>query len=179
MLSISENLYSATTEIHHTAQKHPFGKRLAAGNISVQEWADWLDIHALAYGALDPYLPQCLKRSHDIALDLLAVLPVKPNRSDSFVEFLGSLNGIGDLMGAAYTLVGANLRGGQVMKGRLESKGFVVNHTDFTPDEIQEGEGWLKAIRATPEIAEAAKKTFWALYQVMDEIEARAKAVQE
>jgi len=174
---VTENLYSATTEIHHTAQKHPFGKRLAAGNITLQEWADWLDIHALAYAALDPYLPQCLKRSHDLALDLLAVLPIVPNRSESFVKFLSEATDIQTLMGAAYTVVGANLRGGQVMKGRLESKGFVVNHTDFTPEELQEGEGWLKAIRATPEIAEASKATFWALYQVMNEIEERSKDI--
>lgn len=175
---VNENLYSATTEIHHTAQKHPFGKRLAAGNITHQEWADWLDIHTLAYAALDPYLPPCLKRSHDLALDLLAVLPVRPIRSETFVKFLSELKDVQSLMGAAYTIVGANLRGGQVMKGRLESKGFVVNHTDFSQDEIREGEAWLKAIRATPEIAGAAKATFWALYQVMNEIEERAKAVQ-
>ena len=167
------NLYGATTEIHHDAQKHPFGKRLSAAKISIQEYADWIGAHAQIYKVLDTYLPPCLKRSQDLLLDQLSLLPIVPHHSIAVEEFLSEVKTAADIGGLAYTIIGANLRGGQLIRKQLEVLGISCKYLDFSPENLEAGERWLKEMRSYPGAAAGAKRAFKAVVKVMDEIESR------
>jgi len=36
------SLYDATKDLHHACEAHALGGRMSKGNVTPQEWADWL-----------------------------------------------------------------------------------------------------------------------------------------
>ena len=36
------SLYEATKDLHHACEAHALGGRMSKGNVTPQEWADWL-----------------------------------------------------------------------------------------------------------------------------------------
>lgn len=166
------NLYDATKDLHHDAEKHPFGARMAAGEISKQEWADWLGAMQAIHLAIDPHLPPALQRGGALLLDLTRTLPVMPRVCWSARRFSGALDGPISIGGAAYILSGAHLRGGAVIRKRLEPLGMSCAHLRF--DQAREGNEWICALRDAPEVAPGARAAFGAIIEVMDEIQARA-----
>lgn len=170
------NLYEATLKTHHQAQVHPFGKRMAGGNISQQEWCDWLGAMAQLYQKLDTYLPPFLKRSPDLFLDLAQLLPLQAHRSKAVDDYIQSFSSPDDLKvigGLAYLMTGANLRGGQLIRKKLDPKGYPCNFMNFTTANQEEAENWLRKMREFSEFGESTNQAFEMLAAVMDEIEAR------
>ena len=164
------NLYHATTDLHHDAEKHPFGMRMAAGTLSRQEWTDWLGAMNQLHIVLDTYLPPSLKRAHDIHMDQLMMLPLEPMYSMAAEKLVNSLVQPEMIGGLCYILSGANLRGGQVIKRTLEPLGFPCNHLSFDKHDAVFANDWLKRLREATEVAEGAQKAFQGVISIMDEI---------
>lgn len=172
---MTPNLYHATTDLHHDAEKHPFGERMANGTITQQEWTDWLGAMSQIHLAIDPYLHPSLKRGHDVAMDLMMMLPLTPNYSTAAAEALTNLDQNPELIGGlCYILSGANLRGGQVIRRKLEPIGFPVHHLTFAPEDALPADRWLKKLRDATGVAGGAQDAFRAVLRVMDEIDARS-----
>lgn len=170
------NLYHATTNLHHDAEKHPFGERMLNGTLSRQEWTDWLGAMEQIHIALDPYLPPSLKRAHDLHMDLLMMLPLKPARSEAIEALTLDLIDPELIGGLSYVLSGANLRGGQVIRKRLSPLGFPCNHLSFDAMHVAPADNWLKRLRDAKALRDGAQQAFRAVLCVMDEINERALA---
>lgn len=170
------NLYHATTNLHHDAEKHPFGQRMAEGTLTRQEWVDWLGAMEQIHVALDPYLHPSLKRAHDIHMDQLMMLPLTPRHSEVADSIVKSLDNARLIGGLCYILSGANLKGGQVIRKKIEPLGFPCNHLTFAPEDASPADKWLKRLRDATELAEGAKAAFIGVLKVMDEIDQRNKA---
>jgi len=166
------NLYHATTDLHHDAEKHPFGVRMAEGTLSRQEWTDWLGAMGQLHLVLDPYLPPSLKRMHDLHMDQLLMLPLVPHYSLEAAETASRLCEPELIGGLAYILSGANLRGGQVIRKRLMPLGFPCHHLTFESD-ANAADAWLKKLREATELRVGAQEAFRAVLKIMDEIDAR------
>jgi len=165
------NLYDATTALHHDAESHPWGQRMAKGLIDRQEWADWLRAQAIVHAELDRHLPPCLQRSGELLLDMAVTLPAQGRDSLAARRFAKSLSGTTQIGGAAYIFCGAHLRGGAVIRKRLEPIGLSCAHLRFTF--AQEANDWLKAMREAAELATGAVAAFRAVIEVMNEIQAQ------
>lgn len=168
------NLYHATTDLHHDAEKHPFGQRMAAGTLTRQEWTDWLGAMSQLHVAVDPYLPPSLKRAHDIHMDQLMMLPLEPVFSEAAAEITSRLHNPELIGGLCYILSGANLRGGQAIKKTLEPKGFPCNHLTFENADAVPANNWLKRLRETEDLVPGAQAAFQGVLRIMDEIDRSA-----
>ena len=170
------NLYEATQNTHHQAQMHSFGKRMAGGNLTRQEWCDWIGALAQMYQHLDKYLPLSLRRSQDLFLDLAQLLPLEAHRSlavDNLIREFSLPDNLKLIGGLAYLLAGANLRGGQLVRKKMEVKGYPCNYLEFNSENHEVAEAWLRKMREFPEFSESTNRAFEVLIAVMDEIEAR------
>lgn len=165
------SLYEATRALHHQAEAHPFGARMAAGEITAQEWADWLGALAVIHAALDPHLPACLHRGRELALDRLA-LPEVSRPVQAAADFAFSLHSPASIGGAAYIFAGAHLRGGAVIRKRLEPLGLPCAHLRF--DQAREADEAIKALRGDLSLVPGAVAAFEAILAIMDEIGGRA-----
>lgn len=165
------SLYEATRDLHHEAEKHPFGGRMASGTLSVQEWADWLWAQKHVHEALDPHLPPSMQRGGALLLDLAMMLPLLPRPSTAAASFAHDLSSTPLIAGAAYVFGGAHLRGGAVIRKRLEPHGLPCAHLRF--DQAREANEWLTALRSAPGIEQGARAAFRSILSVMDEIEGR------
>ena len=167
-------LWEATRDLHHKAEGHPVAKRMVDGTITAQEWADWLHAHWLIHQAIDPHLPAHVRRTDALARDLLELLPIQPRWSlvaDGF-----ALNLRGDpvaIFGAAYLLIGAHRRGGQVIERAMRQHGvnLPANHIVF--EDPPAAELFVRYLREQVEFADGARRAFEVLYDVMGEIHAR------
>lgn len=170
------NLYEATQNTHHQAQLHNFGKKMANGTLTKQEWCDWIGALSQVYQKLDPYLPHFLRRSPDLFLDLAQLLPLEAHRSevvDNVIQEFTLPTNLKLIGGLAYLLVGANCRGGQIIRKKLEPRGYPCNHLNFTIENREAGENWLKRMREFPDFGETTNAAFNVLISLMDEIENR------
>lgn len=166
-------LWQATRDLHHQAEDHPLARAMIAGTITPQAWADWLQAHLTIQLALDPHLPLAVRRADTLALDLLALLPIKPHPSPAAAEFAASLTDMVAIFGAAYLTIGAHRRGGRVIEKALRAAGrdLPSRHTAF--DEGPAAEAFVKQLREIPDLAPGARRAFAALTAVMDEIVTR------
>lgn len=167
------DLYEATRDLHHSAEQHPFGARMAVGEIEMQEWADWLQAMVRLHLALDPYLPPCLQRGGALMLDVACLLPVEGRPSPVADAFAATLPGNPmRTAGAAYILCGAHLRGGAVIRRRLQPQGLPCTHLRY--EHAREANNWLSALRGADATAPGARSAFQAIIGIMDEIQGRA-----
>ena len=171
------NLYEATKALHHDAESHPWGQRMAKGLIGRQEWADWLRAQAIVHAELDLHLPPCLQRSGELLLDMSVTLPAQGRDNLAARRFAKSLSGTMLIGGAAYIFCGAHLRGGAVIRKRLEPIGYSCAHLRF--GFAQEANDWLKALREANELAPGAVGAFRAVIEIMGEIEAQNALVAQ
>jgi len=161
------NLYEATKDMHHACEAHSVGGRMSKGNVTSQEWADWLWAFRCLHAVVDPNLPTHMSRDLLLAADL-SVLP-RANHSKAATEFAYELM-TQDITGAAYVLHGAHRSGGRVLAPILVKRGLPCNHIAYLhPDEVQD---WVRNTRNKVEVTEQARNTFKCLLAVMDEIEA-------
>ena len=166
------NLYDATTELHHTAEQHSFGSRMALGELSADEWAGWLHSLLVVHVALDAHLPGCVSRAETLADDYLAsggVVPPAPAARQYASELATASEET--VLGAAYIFCGAHLRGGAVIRKRLEPKGIQCDHLRFG-DQAREADQFLKSLRERPELAEAAREAFRRVIGIMGDLDA-------
>jgi heme oxygenase len=162
-------LYTATADLHHACEAHAVGQRMAAGTISPQEWADWLEAFRLIHLVVDQPLPAHFRREALFRADL-ALLPA-PRLGDAAFRFSLGLRTPEALDGAAYVLHGAHRRGGAMLAARMAKSGLPTAHVLYPfPSAVED---WIKAARGRAELAAPARATFAALLAVMDEIEGR------
>ena len=166
-------LWQATRDLHHQAEDHPLARAMIAGTITPQAWTDWLQAHLTIQLALDPHLPPAVRRADALALDLLALLPIKAHPSPAAEEFAATLTDTVAIFGAAYLTIGAHRRGGRVIEKALREAGrdLPSRHTSF--DDGPAAEAFVKQLREIPDLAPGARRAFVALSAVMDEIVAR------
>ena len=148
---------------------------MANGTMSRQEWADWIGAMLQIHLAIDPYLHPSLKRSHDLQMDLISMLPVKPRHSKAADDIVSALDNTELIGGLCYVLSGANLRGGQVIRKTIAPLGFPVNHLKFERDEAAQGDKWLKKLREAVELNQGCIDAFKGALSIMDEIESNSK----
>jgi hypothetical protein len=174
----NQTLFKATVKLHHDAELHPFGAAMSSGELSEQQWADWLGAMLQIYVALDPYLPPFIQRAKDLFVDLLdlsnrEIYPEHSIVAEEVVHLIKSNpSDMGIIAGLSYILSGANLRGGQVIRKILEKKGYVCNHLTFSDDDRIEAEKWLDTLRSTKGqvIIDGSKKAFEDVIALMDEL---------
>jgi hypothetical protein len=167
-------LWEATRDLHHKAEGHPLAQRMVDGTVTAQEWCDWLHAHWLIHQAIDPHLPAHVRRTDALARDLLELLPHNPNWSPTADAFAASLRGDpAGIFGAAYLLVGAHRRGGQVIERAMRNKGvnLPANHIVF--EDPAASELFVRDLRERVDLATGARNAFEVLFAVMGEIEAR------
>jgi len=170
------SLYDRTKSVHHDAEEHPFGKRMAHGDITLPEWADWLGAMQQVHLWLDPFLPPFLQRGGTLTFDLAQTLPTEPRDVSASHHFMASMpTGPVKVGGAAYVLTGAHLRGGAVIRKRLIPKGFPCNHLRFHEPKL--ANDWIVALREAPYLEPGAHAAFESIIAIMDEIEGKTAGV--
>lgn len=166
-------LWEATRDLHHEAESHPVAVRMVDGTITPQEWADWLHAHWTIHLALDPNLPEHLRRAPSLARDLMDLLPAVPHPSPTAEKYAKNLGDAASIFGAAYLLIGAHRRGGQVIERAMWKHGVRLPASHIVFDDPKAAEIFIKVLREKVELAPGARRAFGVLHEVMDEIEAR------
>ena len=167
MANQAVTLYDATKDLHHACEAHPVGGRMSKGNVSPQEWADWLWAFRCLHSVIDLQLPDHMSRDALLCCDLSVLPTARP--SPAALAFAASLVGC-DVTGAAYVLHGAHRSGGRVMAPILSKRGLPCAHIVYREQEATKT--WIVAAR-TMDCVDLARATFNCLLCVMDEIDAR------
>ena len=168
-------LWEATRDLHHRAESHPVAIRMVDGSITASEWADWLHAHWLIHQAIDPHLPAHVRRTDALARDLLELLPIQPRRSPVADKFASNLRGDPvAIFGAAYLLIGAHRRGGQVIERAMRQHGINLPANHIVFEDPPAAELFVRYLREKVELADGARRAFMVLYHVMDEIKERS-----
>ena len=163
----NEPLYVGTKELHHACEQHPVGAAMSRGDINEQWWVDWLSALYFIHLAVDPDVPEPLRRTNQVATDIggCKMFP-RPNLA---VQRLHR-----DLLknpelreGAYYVITGAHLMGGQVM--RVTMKGRLPDSHLHIDDRKHWIELW-SPLRKREDLVEEARAVFQALLYIMDEI---------
>ena len=165
------DLRELTRELHHAAEQHPFGTKMSNGDVTTQEWADWVASLRCVHTVLDPNLPPSLDRRGELLLDLGLLLPDCGAPSLAADRFASTLTKPDRVIGAAYIFMGAHLRGGAVIRKRLEPKGLPCNHLRFA--QAKEANDYIVALRDISHAAAGATAAFEAIIAIMDELASR------
>lgn len=159
------SLYACTRDLHHACERHPFGARLSRGEISPQEYADWLASLQALHMAIDQLCPAHMHRFPGFSADAVQLLqhfavvgrPSIASRSPC----LG--------YGAAYVLHGAHRTGGQIMRATMTAKGFPTWHL-YYPDH-RGAKRFVDDLRDRSDVTAGARATFDTLLATMDEVQ--------
>lgn len=165
-------LRDATRDLHYACEAHPLGQRMVQGEVTAQEWADWLMAFFALHLVVDPILPRHMARGYLLQADLGwlrtehgIVGPREPVAAKGFAALLDSDT---DKLGAAYVLHGAHRKGGPVLRKRLSMLGLPSAHTHY--HRPADADRLVKDLAQQAELVPAARGTFGALLQAMDEI---------
>ena len=161
------SLYDATKDLHHACEAHPLGSRMSKGNVTPQEWADWLWAFKCLHSVVDLQLPDHMSRDALLGCDLSILPTARPSKVA--LAFAESLAGC-DVTGAAYVLHGAHRSGGRVMAPILSKRGLPCAHITYRDQAA--AKAWVVDAR-TKDCVDLARATFKCLLYVMDEIDAR------
>jgi len=165
---VTMNLRDLTRDLHHAAEAHPFGTRMSQGDITRQEWADWLASLRCVHTKLDAHLPPFLDRRGQILLDLGMLLPINGTPAKAANDLSWVSDSVSSIIGTAYIFGGAHLRGGAVMRKRLEPLGFPCSHLRY--DQAKEANDYIVSLRDISHAADGATKAFNMIIRIMDEI---------
>lgn len=167
------SLFELTKPMHHACEQHPVGQRMAKGDVTRQEWADWLWAFRTLHGVIDRILPYYFWREEQLTIDL-AKLPYA-NPSAAALRFAADMVDENPI-GACYVLHGAHRSGGRMMAPILTAKGLPCFHIQYVAQaDVQD---WIKATRPRTEFSTQAIYTFECLLEVMDEIKLRSRLQQ-
>lgn len=170
-----ESLREASRDLHHACEAHPLGQRMVKGEVTPQEWADWLAAFWVLHDVVDPILPRHMARGYLLQADLGWLRTehgiVGPRELETPRGFAALLESDTDKLGAAYVLHGAHRKGGPVLRKTLSLIGLPSAHTHY--DRPADADRTVNDLAAQPDLTAAARETFAALLRVMDEIEAR------
>lgn len=161
-------LYDATKDMHHACEEHPVGGRMSKGNVTPQEWADWLWAFRCLHSVVDQSLPAHMARDGLLNADLSVLPAARP--SAAALTFAASLVGH-DVTGAAYVLHGAHRSGGRVMAPILVKRGLPCGHISYV--ESAKAKDWIAQARTQVHFTPSARETFGCLLAIMDEIKER------
>jgi hypothetical protein len=168
------NLYDATTEVHHDAESSDFGKLIKNGELTKQQYADWLFVQFTVHSVIDAYLPSAARRLPQLYLDMADLSEVAYKGSESLMELMKPLyEGEPTSLyvgGLCYVFTGAHLRGGPQNRKSLEKVGLPCRHLRFNPEDAKKADEYLKELRDMVQFAESAKEVFRKVLSVMDEI---------
>ena len=169
-------LWEATREWHHACEEHSIGQLMTKGQITPQQWADWLYGFYEIHVAVDRKLNTNMDRRDKFQKDfdyLYEQYGVRPSFSAAASKFRDELlvGSEKDLMGAAYVIHGAHRRGGAMLRKKMEQLGLPCLHTLY--DDPKDAEAFVKKVSEDVSLSEAAVKCFETLYEVMNEIEKR------
>lgn len=162
-------LWSGTRELHHACEQHSVGQRMLAGQVSPQEWADWLAAYYVIHLVIDQYLPPHFAREKYLREDFKALPP--PHLPLAATHFAANLKNDLDVIGACYVLHAAHRRGGRAKAEIMRGAGLSTRHIEYERE--QEVELFVRSLRDREDLIEPAKAAFAAMLATMDEIEAR------
>jgi hypothetical protein len=164
-------LWESTRDLHHACEQHPIGSMMSAGTVSEQVWCDWLGALDTIHSEIDLWVPPYVQVSGELTLDLLDMLPLKPRHTMAADCFAASLNNVERACGAAYVLIGAHRRGGQMMERSFAKAGRTLPNRHVRFHNPDAAEAFVKHLRLKGVLTEAARDTFQCLLDVMDEIQ--------
>ena len=141
--------------------------------MSEQDWCDWLGVFHVLHMAIDPWVPPYAQVTGALTLDLIEMLPLTPTPVEAAKRFAATLDTAEKIGGAAYVLIGAHRRGGQVMERRFAEAGrtLPLRHVRF--HDPATAELFVKELRLRGELADTARATFQCLLDAMEEIHTR------
>lgn len=171
---MGKELFESTRHLHHACEEHPVGAAMSAGEVTPQVWCDWLGVMHAIHMELDRWLPPYAQVAGNLTLDLIDMLPLRPRErpvrlAQDFARCITTADMAG---GAAYVLVGAHRRGGQVIRRRLKEGGRDLpdRHVDFADPTATEL--FVRALRDKADLSVGAVATFDVLLRCMDAIRA-------
>ena len=163
------SLREATKDYHHAAERHPVGAAMADGTISEQWWADWLGALFIVHSAIDPGLPEPLRRTPEIAADI-AALGVQPRLNHSAARYAQGMTEV-DREAATYVFTGAHLMGGAITARQVGER-LPTHHLQW--EDRQAVVKLWKPLRDRDDLADAACRAFAAVLEICEEVLAAA-----
>ena len=162
------NLHEATKHLHHAAEEHPFAISMLDGTIKDQHWCDWLEAMRMIHAAIDPYVPDYVKRAHTLQHDLMEMMPLVPNQFEVTKNFIKKLDNPVNIGGTAYILLGAHRRGGRVIEKSMKDKGLLLpnNHIHF--DDPSNSELYVRQLREYSHLKDGAELAFNTIIEIFD-----------
>jgi len=159
------SLKDATKTQHHAAERHPVGAAMADGTISPQWWADWLGALFIIHSAIDPFLPDSMRRTKQIAADL-AQLNVQPHLSQAAIKYVSDMSDK-KRQAATYVFTGAHLMGGAITAKAVGDR-LPTEHLQW--DNRKEVVQLWKPLRDRSDLAEESRGAFEAVLKICEEI---------
>ena len=163
-------LWESTRDLHHACEQHPIGATMSAGTVSEQVWCDWLEAMRVIHVAIDKWVPPYVQVSGELTLDLVDMLPLTPRPLLAAHALAASLTSPERACGAAYVLVGAHRRGGQMMERSFAKAGRSLPNRHVRFQDPAAAEAFVKALRLKGVLTSAARDTFQCLLDTMNEI---------
>lgn len=163
-------LWSGTRDLHHACERHVVGQRMLAGQVTPQEWADWLAAYYVVHLAIDPTLPPHFAREPYLRADFAALPP--PRLPLAATRYAAGLRGDLDILGACYVLHAAHRRGGRAKAEVMRGAGLSTEHIVYERE--GEVEAFVRSLRDRADLIDPAKSAFAAMLATMDEIAARS-----
>lgn len=163
---MTRKLWENTRELHHACEEHVVGKAMSSGKPPIDWYASWLKALLEIHSVIDQHMPACVGRVDRLKADIeecgnVGFVP------KSAIEYALSLTTNEDIEGAAYVLTGAHLMGGEIMRRRLE--GYPTQHLQW--EDRKESLEYLVSLREREDLTNSAKRCFFALLSVMDDIQ--------
>jgi len=173
MIKREQPLWESTRDLHHACEEHPLGQTMFKATVTDQDWCDWLGVFHVLHMAIDPWVPPHVQVTGALTLDLIEMLPLTPTPVEAAKRFAATLDTAEKIGGAAYVLIGAHRRGGQVMERRFAEAGrtLPLRHVRF--HDPATAELFVKELRLRGELADTARATFQCLLDAMEEIHTR------
>lgn len=163
---MTTHLWEQTRALHHACEAHSVGSAMASGNPPEQWYADWLSALLEIHTVIDKHANSEICRVERLKKDLDQL--VKPRQLQVAKQYASGLKTEQDIAGATYVLLGAHLMGGEVMRRKLY-RNFPTLHLEWNDRKTALNE--LIKIKDREDIVEEAKNCFYALLNVMNEIE--------
>ncbi len=169
------SLWSGTRELHHACEKHSVGQRMLSGQVSPQEWSDWLAAYYVIHLTIDPWLPFYFMREPHLRKDF-ALLP-PPHLPMAATRYAATLRDRTAILGASYVLHAAHRRGGRAKAEVMRLAGLSSHHIEY--EQEGEVEAFVRSLRDRCDLIEPAKHAFAAMLATMDEIATRCEQAHQ